>query len=116
MPKHRETGVVSSLEKAHPVRLQAAGSDPYAAVRPYYALHASARNKGLCPHSDNHQLRWWLCSLRTVITGRKYFLLIHNGILEYMYQFRFSRTTNKIAQEAHQQRCAPPALGISGRI
>ena len=43
-----------------------------------------------------------MCSLRTVITGRKYFLLIHNGILEYMYQFRFSRTTNKIAQEAHQ--------------
>ena len=63
MPKHRETSVVSSLEKAHPVRLQAAGSDPYAAVRPYYALHASARNKGLCPHSDNHQLRWWMCSL-----------------------------------------------------
>ena len=30
---------------------------------PYYALHASARNKGLCPHGDNHQLRWWLCSL-----------------------------------------------------
>ena len=61
MPKHRETSVVSSLEKAHPVHLQAA-SDPYAAGRPYYALHASARNKGLCPHSDNHQLRWWLCS------------------------------------------------------
>ena len=62
MPKHRETSVVSSLEKAHPVHLQAA-SDPYAAGRPYYALHASARNKGLCPHSDNHQLRWWMCSL-----------------------------------------------------
>ena len=29
----------------------------------YYTFDVSARNKGLCPHSDNHQLRWWLCSL-----------------------------------------------------
>ena len=43
-------------------RLRAASSSPHAAGRPYYALHASARNKGLCPHSDNHQLRWWMCS------------------------------------------------------
>ena len=28
----------------------------------YYTFDVSARNKGLCPHSDNHQLRWWLCS------------------------------------------------------
>ena len=44
------------------VRLRAASSSPHAVGRPYYALHASARNKELCPHSDNHQLRWWLCS------------------------------------------------------
>ena len=45
-------------------RLRAASSSPHAAGRPYYALHASARSKGLCPHSDNHQLRWWMCSLQ----------------------------------------------------
>ena len=28
----------------------------------YYTFDVSARNKGLCPHSDNHQLRWWMCS------------------------------------------------------
>ena len=62
MPKHRETSVVSGLEKAPPVCLQATGSGPYAAGRPYYALYASAMNKGLCPHSDNHQLCWRMCS------------------------------------------------------
>ena len=41
------------------------------AGRPYYALHASARNKGLCPHSDNHQLRWWMCSLTAWMSGRR---------------------------------------------
>ncbi|MBS6372802.1 MAG: hypothetical protein KH440_12520, partial [Oscillospiraceae bacterium] len=37
---------------------------------PYYALHASARNKGLCPHSDNHQLRWWMCSFVGLLQNR----------------------------------------------
>ena len=57
-------------------RLRAASSSPHAAGRPYYALHASARNKGLCPHSDNHQLRWWMCSLFHSKTHRALILLL----------------------------------------
>ena len=36
---------------------------------PYYAVHASARNKGLCPYSNNHQLCWRLCSLRWTVSS-----------------------------------------------
>ena len=52
---------VNDWESVYPVRKQTTGNGPTRLADRITRLTCPARNKGICPHSDNHRLRRWLC-------------------------------------------------------